>query len=115
MDIGKRIYELRTNQKMSAKDLAKKVGVSAAFISALEHHTTSASITTLENLCNGLDVSLSEFFQEEEAPLDVELFHKFANMNTEQKTAILNLIEVFCPVNSEDEIKENKHSGQESR
>ena len=33
-------------------------------------------------------------------------------MNTEQKTAILNLIEVFCPVNSEDEIKENKEANE---
>lgn len=63
MDIGKRIYDLRTNRNMSAKELAKKAGVSAAFISALEHHTTSASIATLEYLCNGLDISLSEFFK----------------------------------------------------
>ncbi|MDN6639394.1 MAG: helix-turn-helix domain-containing protein [Tetragenococcus sp.] len=102
MDIGKRIYDLRTNQKMSAKELAKKAGVSAAFISALEHHTTSASIATLEYLCNGLDISLSEFFQEDEAPLDVELLHKFANMDAQQKTAILNLIEVFCGGNKNE-------------
>jgi len=102
VDIGKRIYDLRTSQKMSAKELAKKAGVSAAFISALEHHTTSASIATLEYLCSGLDISLSEFFQEDEAPLDVELLHKFANMNTQQKTAILNLIEVFCGTKQEE-------------
>lgn len=107
MDIGKRIYDLRTNQKMSAKDLAKKVGVSAAFISALEHHTTSASIATLEHLCNGLNVSLSEFFQEDEAPLDVELIHKLANMQAQQKAAILNLIEAFCPEEGEETIQNN--------
>ncbi|GAA3011033.1 hypothetical protein GCM10019998_04000 [Tetragenococcus solitarius] len=107
VDIGKRIYDLRMNQKMSAKELAKKVGVSAAFISALEHHTTSASIATLEQLCGGLNISLSEFFQEDEAPLDVELLHKFANMQVQQKAAILNLIEAFCPDKDSDTAQNN--------
>lgn len=108
MDIGKKIFDLRTSQKMSAKDVAAKVGVSAAFISSLEHHATSVSIPTLERLCVALGVSLSEFFQEDETPLDLQLIHRFSAMTVKQKAAVLNLIDVFT---EESKTEEQEGSG----
>jgi len=49
-DFGLRLAELRKTRKLSQADIAKKLGVNKATISAYERNTTMPSVETLKSL-----------------------------------------------------------------
>lgn len=62
--IGKRIKELRIIKKdMSQEELASLIGCDRTYISRVESGKQNITIENLNQICNALDVTLSEFFQ----------------------------------------------------
>lgn len=61
----KRIEELCKKQKMSRYRLAQKSGLSQSSISNLLNRKSLPSIITLNRICNGFGITLSQFFTEE--------------------------------------------------
>lgn len=59
MNIGVRLKELRMLRGMSLRNLAKKVGVSASFISQVEQNKCQPSLNTLQKISEALDVTTS--------------------------------------------------------
>ena len=57
-DIGRRIRIARTAIGLTQGELAKRMGVSASFVGHLERGTRQASLETLVNLANELDLSV---------------------------------------------------------
>ncbi len=66
MKIGQKIKELRTRQRITLKELAKKTGLTASFFSQLERNLTSPSVTSLEKIAQALDNKVSYFFDSDE-------------------------------------------------
>lgn len=66
MEIGNRLKQLRTRKNLTLEELADRCELSKGFLSQLERDLTSPSISTLEDICEVLGISLSSFFKEEE-------------------------------------------------
>lgn len=62
MNIVECIEMLRKEKNMSWYKLAQKSGISQSTLSNLINRGNSPSVDTLEKICNGLGISLSEFF-----------------------------------------------------
>ncbi|MCD8336965.1 MAG: helix-turn-helix domain-containing protein [Lachnospiraceae bacterium] len=62
--IGPRIQELCEKKHMSRYRLAQRSGVPSISITRYINGQKSPAITTLEKLCAGFDISLSEFFED---------------------------------------------------
>ncbi len=61
MDYGKGIKVIRNRRGISQKDLAKRMGVDASFLSLLESGKRKPSTETLESLCGSLRVPMYLF------------------------------------------------------
>lgn len=71
MEIGQKIRELRTLNGLTQEELADRSELSKGFISQLENDLTSPSISTLEDILQCLGVTISEFFTQEEEPVQI--------------------------------------------
>ena len=54
--------EYRLSHGLSQKELAKQLGVSQAYISAIESNKRSMSVKTISNFTDKLGITLSDFF-----------------------------------------------------
>ena len=75
MNIGVRLRELRKVRGISLRNLARKVGVSASFISQVEQNKCQPSLETLRKISEALDVTPSYLL---EADRDESFSHKEA-------------------------------------
>ena len=65
-DIGRKIRELRTAAELTQDELARRAGLTDGFISQIERGRTSISIDSLKMILDALNISLAEFFREDE-------------------------------------------------
>lgn len=62
--VGQRIKELRLSKaNLSQEDFAKKLGFDRTYLSRIESGKQNVTIETLEVICKGLSITLSEFFR----------------------------------------------------
>jgi len=62
-DIGKRIRDLRvTKTNLSQDDFAKKIGIDRTYLSRVESGKQNITIENLNLICNGLSITLHDFF-----------------------------------------------------
>ncbi len=126
-DIGKKIKKLRTNKKLTLKELSEKTNLSIGFLSQLERGLTTVAIDSLTKIAKELDVSLTYFFQApkknkkivlrsyEKEILQVEnnRFIKYNLSNDlEDKSFLPRLIEIL-PTDSKENIISYQHKGEE--
>lgn len=60
---GKKVRELRTNQKLSQTALSEKSGLHANYIGMVERGERNPSLINIDKLAKALNVSLSELFK----------------------------------------------------
>lgn len=97
MDILGRIKQLLEERKWSMYKLSKASGVSQSTLSNMFNRNNVPSIGTLEDICKGFGITLSQFFATGSEPvsLDTEqiaILEKWATLSNEQKKALLELI-----------------------
>lgn len=68
IDLGSKVRKLRMLADMSQKDLADKVELTASSISQLENNQISPTMNNFILICNALNISPAEFWQEEKEP-----------------------------------------------
>lgn len=61
--IGREVRQLRKSQSITIAELAAQTELSVGMLSKLENGTTSASLTTLQNVANALRVPITAFFK----------------------------------------------------
>ena len=66
MNIGERLRSMRKNKKISIYKLSQNSEVSENHIRSLERGIKQAKVETLETLVRGLNISMSEFFNEDD-------------------------------------------------
>ena len=65
--IGARLRQLRTRRRLSLAQVAKAVGISVGFLSALERSHMSASVSTLRKLARFYKTNILDFFDPAES------------------------------------------------
>ena len=91
MDVHEKLQHLLDERGWTKYQLARKCGLSDATIANIFHRNTMPSIPTLEAICQGYGITLSQFFAEGEmVELTSELkevFDCWAALSPEQKIA----------------------------
>ena len=64
MDATEKIQEMMKRRGWSAYKLAKQSGLSEATIANLIRRNTIPTITTLEAICKGFDITMTQFFSD---------------------------------------------------
>ncbi|MBQ9791935.1 MAG: helix-turn-helix transcriptional regulator [Clostridia bacterium] len=97
MDILKRIEDLRKQKGWSIYKLAEESMVTQSTLANMYTRNTMPSISTLINICNGLGISLSEFFCENDKDMirikEDKLLQSYNKLTDKQKDAVLCLIQ----------------------
>ena len=71
IDVGRRLRELRAVRGFSMRGLAEKSGLNVNTLSLIENQRTSPSVSTLQQLAQTLQVSISAFFETDEGKKQV--------------------------------------------
>jgi len=101
MDIGNRIFEIRKQSDMTARELSERIGVSPSFISAVEHNDSKLSLATLGKICQALDVTLATFFNQEASAVDAKLISTISTLPEDQKKHLLHFLEGIAKSNND--------------
>lgn len=91
MNVIDKILILMEQEKLSGYELAKKCGISNSTISTIFRKNRQPSITTLKKICNGLNISMAEFFYEGNTINSIE--KKYNSLSKKSKEIILFLLE----------------------
>lgn len=94
MDILKRINELRKERNWTIYRLADESGVSQSTLSNMFSRETLPSISTLEQLCGAFNITLSQFFEEDQGQ-ENEFSRKFNMLSNREKNVVLELIDLL--------------------
>ena len=99
MDTHARLRILLEERGWTEYRLSKVCGLSESTLANIFRRNTVPSISTLEAICNGFGISLSQFFAEgnmvELTPELQELFESWVNLSPEQKAAALQMIKAM--------------------
>ncbi len=88
IDIGSKVRKLRALADLSQKELADKVGLTASSISQLENNQISPTMNNFVLICNALNVSPAEFWQEEKEP---SWIIRARNLQLDEKAELFSL------------------------
>ena len=97
MDILDRIKQLRDERGWSNYKLAKEAHISEGSLNNLFRLNNQPTIPTLEAICAGLGISLSQFFAEGNEAIVLndeqkEMLNIWSTLNKERKAALLELL-----------------------
>ena len=99
MDVNERIKALMRERGWTPYRLANESGLSDATVGNLFRRNTVPSMPTLETICRGLGITLSQFFAEGEmvelTPELKELFDDWVNLTADQKQAARQMLKAM--------------------
>ena len=97
-EMGLRLKQTRTEQKLTYEELAEKSGVSSRYIKEIENHGNVPSLEKLGQLIRALHISADPFFYPA-APSDnldyQRLLVYLSQCTEEQITTILAIVEAY--------------------
>ena len=96
MDTHKRLRQLLDERGWTEYRLSKECGLSESTLANIFRRNTLPSISTLESICAGFGITLSQFFADgdmvEMTPEMKELFDSWVSLTAEQKKAVMQMI-----------------------
>ena len=99
MDVLERLRGLLDERGWTEYRLAKECGLSESTIANIFRRNSVPSITTLESICNGFGITLSQFFADgdmvELTPQAKELFDNWVTLKKKKKNAVLTMVRTF--------------------
>ncbi len=102
VDILKELKDIMEEKGITEYKLSKLSNVPQSTINSMFNKYNNPSIYTLECLCKGLGITLSQFFYQEQDKADIMqdtnfilLSQEWDKLNQEQKKALLNLLQSF--------------------
>lgn len=99
MDVHAKLRKLLDERGWTEYRLSKASGLSDATLANIFRRNTMPSIPTLEAICNGFGITLSQFFAEgdmvELTPDLKELFSDWVSLTPEQKVAAQQILKAM--------------------
>lgn len=99
MDVNNRIQALLKERNWTEYKLAKESGLAQSTIANLFRRNTTPSISTLELVCKGFGISLSQFFSEgnmvELSKEQMEFFSNWISLTAHEKAIISDLVKAL--------------------
>lgn len=99
MDVHARLRQLLQERGWTEYRLSKECGLSQSTIGNIFRRNNVPSIATLETICKGFGITMSQFFAEGEmvefTPELKELFDNWVNLTPNQKAAVLQLLKAM--------------------
>lgn len=99
MDVHKRLRTFLNSRGWTEYRLSKESGLSESTLANIFRRNTQPSIPTLEAICGGFGITLSQFFAENEmvelSPELKELFDGWTTLTVDQKRVVLQMIQAF--------------------
>lgn len=98
MNTLERIKELLVESGWTMYKLSKASGISQSTLSNMFSQNNDPSISTLENICRGFGLNLSQFFASDDdglVSLDKDqkgMLEKWLTLSSEQKIALIKLL-----------------------
>jgi len=125
--IGTKVKELRTNAKLTLRELSEKTGLSTGFLSQLERGLTSVATDSLQKVAKALNVETSYFFanptmknsviiknyDKQVMKIDNERYISYLfSANAMDKTMMPRIIDIL-PCVSAESLAQYQHDGEE--
>ena len=105
-DILGRIEQERLSRGWSEYALAENSGLTQSTISTWRRRNLQPNVASLEKICSGLGISLSQFFQEEDSvyltPDQKEILDLWAKLSPAQRTAVSQMLRSFLYIKEEE-------------
>ena len=99
MDTNERLLRLLNERGWTEYKLAKKCGLSQSTIANIYRRNTVPSIATLEVICKGFGITLSQFFADEQmvelTPDLKRVFDCWVNLTPAQKDAAIQMLQAM--------------------
>ena len=99
MKILEKIDKLRTQKNWTFYKLAEESNLPLSTITNMYVRKSLPSINTLTSICNGLDITLSQFFADNQIDTqneqERELLEVFRNLDTNNKNIAINIIKLL--------------------
>jgi len=97
MKILEKIKQLRDERGWSNYRLAREAGISEGSLNNLFRLNNQPTISTLEAICSGLEINLSQFFADEDEAVILneeqrEMLAIWNTLNKQQKTTLLEFL-----------------------
>lgn len=118
INIGNRIKELRKQKKWTINELSEKAGVSRAYLCNIENNTCNCTVGILKLICNALEISMKDFFNEEHIPdrqkvylvswmSQNERLHTSCVLEENLELVVKHIRSMICEIIAISEINEN--------
>ena len=103
-DILKKIDDERMKRNWSEYNLAKNADLTQSTISTWYRRNLQPSVASIEKICNGLGISLSEFFNDESSymyltPQQNEILELWEALTPIQRDSVINMLKSFLSDN----------------
>lgn len=97
MDVAARIRELLYARDWTVHKLAYEAGLTTSTLYSIMDGTNKPTITTIESLCEALDISLSDFFKQSTSNEDEDrvIQTMYANLSPRDKHIIKSLLSIL--------------------
>ena len=103
--VGKNLWDLRKELKLTREVFAEKCGISAQFLSEIEHGRKGMSVETLYKICTAFEISADYLvFGKPNMSLGSpanRLLDEVPNKNMEEYMAIIGMINALVKKNEE--------------
>ena len=104
-NVLEKITQERLARDWSEYTLAKNSGIAQSTISTWYRKNLQPSISSIEKICKGLDITLAQFFSYENqdntlTPKQQEILEVWKYLTESQKNAILEMIKSFIDYNA---------------
>lgn len=104
-DVLEKITRERMSRDWSEYTLAKNSGIAQSTISTWYRKKLQPSISSIEKICKGFDITLAQFFSYEDqdntlTPKQQEILELWKYLTESQKNAILEMIKSFIDYNA---------------
>ncbi len=94
-----RIREILRKRNWTVYRLGEESGIQSSTLTNMFNRDTNPTIPTLEKICKGLGITLSQFFAEgnmiELSDEQMELFEKWVILTSDEKQIIMDIINKF--------------------
>lgn len=103
-DILKKIDDERMKRNWSEYSLAKNADLTQSTISTWYRRNLQPSVASIEKICKGLGISLSEFFNDESSymyltPQQNEILELWEALTPAQRDSVINMLKSFLSEN----------------